>query len=557
MMERNRQQTRPNNTPRTRRPHDVMVGTTLPPGKVVPLAMIPLLREDSAAGVLNMTFEMMETHEILMNGVEVRVMAYCVPWLAMERFKGSREEFDLAYAGKAGLGGVVIPFFELEAMGTHGSNLVYKYLGIHGNPTDMVNTMPVEAYNEIDDFRRKNRNEKLTKRTRLQKDLAAAYWDHSRFAALVQDWDDAATDMEVPLTVRRSDLRVRGIGFNHDAPPGVGNAVAINVRESGRTSPRNTNGQRIYANGATAGAGISSLVVQSNGGYPEIWAEMADDGITVSLANIERAKKTKAFAELRKKFDQIDEDHIIDMLMDGLTVPEQHLKQPFLLGQAKAEFQQIKRYSTDADDLDRSAVSGGVRVTLPIRCPSIPTGGLIMVLAEIVPNQLFERQRDPFVHITNARYNSSGDLKDLPSYVRDELDEQKVDIVLNGQIDTAHSQPTVPFAYAPMNWEWAAMGPKMGGDFYRPTANTTTDTTRLNLWAVETPDPTYGETFQRVGTMHRKVFLDETLDPFRAKIGGTISITGLTVFGPALIENAGNWDEVEDMGPEAGDQIDK
>lgn len=531
-----------------------MVGTTLPPGKVVPLAMIPMLREDSAAGSLGFTFEMMETHEILMNGVEVRVMAYVVPWLAMERFKGSREEFDLSYAGKAGLGGTVIPFFELQAMGTHGSNAVYKYLGIHGNPTDMVNTMPVEMYNEIDDFRRKNRNEKLTKRTRLQNDLAAAYWDHSRFAALVQDWDDAATDMEVPLTIREGRMPVSGLGYSN-ANPAPGNAIPVSIRETGKTSPTSVNGHVIQQAGGAGGAGYAALAVKNNGVYPDIWAEMQADGITVSLANIERAKKTKAFAEMRKKFDQLDEDHIIDMLMDGLSVPEQHLKQPFLIAQTKGEFQQIKRYSTDADDLDRSAVSGGVRLTLPIRCPKIATGGCIMVLAEIVPNQLFERQRDPFVHISNARYNSSGDLKDLPSYVRDELDEQKVDLILNGQIDTAHTSPNNVFAYAPMNWEWAAFGPRMGGDFYRPTANTTTDTTRLNLWAVETPNPTYGETFQRVGTMHRKVFLDETLDPFRAKIGGTITLTGLTVFGPTLIENAGNWEAVEDMGPENDDQI--
>lgn len=533
MMERNRQQTRPNSVPRTRRPYDVMKGTTLPPGRVVPLAMIPMLREDSAAGGVNITLEMMETHEILMNGVQMRVMAYCVPWLAMARFNGSREEFDRSYAGIAGLGGQVIPFFELQAMGAHGSNAIFKYLGIHGNPTDMVNTMPIEAYNEIDDFRRKNRNDKLVKRARLDNTLAQAYWDHSRFAALVQDWDDAATDMEVPLTIREGRLPVK-------AP----DSATVGVGTGSVTKDTAANGHLLY----------HGSVVSPQG---QIFAEMQQDGITVSLANIERAKKTKGFSELRAKYDGLDDDHIIDMLMDGLTVPEQHLKQPFLIGQTKVEVSQLKRYSTDADALDRSATSGGAGTYLPIRCPSIATGGIIMIVAEVVPHQLFERQRDPFVHITNARYNSSGDLKDLPSYVRDELDEQKVDLILNGQIDTAHNQPTGVFAYAPMNWEWAAAGPTMGGDFYRPTANTTTDTTRLNLWAVETPNPTFGETFQRVGTIHKKVFLDEDLDPFRATIKGQVTLTGLTVFGPLLIENADNWEEVENMGPKPGDQITK
>ena len=175
----NRQQTHEVRFPKSRRPVPVEVLTSAPAGKCVPLAAIPLLREDSGHGAMRVSVEMLETHELLMNPVNMRVMAYLVPWLAMERFEKSRDQFDRSYMGQAQVeGGAVVPFFETDAYGTQGSNEVYKYLGLTGEAADEVNTMYLEAYNTIYNFRAKNRSPNLTPRARLATTLAPAFWTH-------------------------------------------------------------------------------------------------------------------------------------------------------------------------------------------------------------------------------------------------------------------------------------------------------------------------------------------------------------------------------------------
>ena len=87
----NHQSTAPVEFPRTRRFHPLSVLTSMPAGQSVPVAAVPLLREDAASGSCEVRVEMLETKELLMNAVNLRVMAYVVPLLALERFEGSRD----------------------------------------------------------------------------------------------------------------------------------------------------------------------------------------------------------------------------------------------------------------------------------------------------------------------------------------------------------------------------------------------------------------------------------------------------------------------------------
>lgn len=516
---------------RSKRPMDVVSYGSLPIGKVVPIWAGPMLREDAVTGKITTKIRMEETHEILINGMEARVMWYCVPWLAFARFENSREQFDRSYAGLPKIaGGATVPFFELAAAGAHGSNLIHKYLGEHAQPADQINTMFIEGYNIIDEYRAKNRSRDLPLRTRLQTDLAPAFWDHSRFAALVSDWDQQAMHAEVPLTVIDQNLRMKGLVYSGTA---VGSGTYYRAA-TGDTSVASS----------TPGSGVHALG-QVGTGADKIFAEMSANGITVSLANIDKAKKMKAFAEYRKGFDQIEDDHVVDMLMNGLTVEDQWLKNPILLAEGKTTLTQLQRFAS-ADDLTESVVSGGGEVTLNVRCPQLSTGGVLMCLVEILPKQLFERQRNPFLHITNARYGN-GELKDLPAYVRDTLDEEQVDVVFNKDIDVSHASPTGHFAYAPQNWKWAAWGPRVGGDLLRPVVNTVTDTLRREIYAVETANPAYAEDFLRAKVMHTKPFVDGTIDTFRQFSTGTLTASGLTVFGPMLTEASDNWEKVEEM----------
>lgn len=546
----NRQQTMPVKFNRSTRRHDISVLTSLPPGVCVPLAAIPLLREDSMSARLEVNVEMLETNELLMNRVQLRVTAYVVPWLAFERFEGSRDQFDRSYNGQPKVdGGAVVPFFETAAMGTHGSNAVYKHLGLHAKSTDLVNTAYLEAYNLIWNFRAKNRSPEITPRTRLQADLAKAFWNNSRFANVVPDFDQAVIDGEIALNLVSGELALKKAGVAVSSVPvkGIGKNTATG--SSSASGVRETGGGVVTYSNSTAATELrfktdaagGTAAVDINADLTGVYAELAAGGVAVSLSNLELARQTQAFAKLRQKYEGIDDDWIIDMLMSGLSIPDQALKQPILIADQLVPLSQVKRFATDAANLASSATSGGVRTNISMRVPQLNTGGVVMVIAECVPDQLFERQRDPFFFADSV--------DDLPDALRDTLDPEKVDVVLNGEIDTAHATPSATFGYAPLNWKWAAFGPRVGGKFYRPTTDGATDDVRKRLWAVENTNPVLSEDFYIVKTIHQKPFLDIVSHPFEATVQGQAAITGITQFGGVLVEATGNYDAVLEEAP--------
>jgi hypothetical protein len=531
----NRQQTAPLSVPRTRRNHGLAVLTSMPAGKMVPIAAMPMLREDALRGSIRIAVEMQETKEILMNPVGLRVTAYVVPFLALERFEGSRDQFDRSYMGQPQVeGGDVVPFLETQAMGTHGSNAVYKALGLHGAETDQVNTAYLEAYNLVWNFRAKNRSPEITQRTRLDATLAPAFWPRSRFEHVVPDFDQAVIDGEVALNVVDPEISVKGLAYADLTGRDADGPYYRTVDASVARAASNANTMEVVVDRiARDEAGLSAI--------PRVWGELRENGITVSLSNIEMARKTQAFAKLRERYQGFDDEFIIDMLMDGLTIPDQALKQPILLADKTVRFAQAKRYATDAGNLAESAVSGAALVDVRLRVPRLNTGGVVVVVAECVPEQLFERQRDPFFHSTSV--------ETWPEYLRDALDPEKVDIVMNGEIDTDHATPAATFGYAPMNWKWNAFGPRVGGKFYRPAVDAGTDEERQRLWAVETANPVLSSDFYIVSSIHTKPFLDTESDPFEVTAVGNAVIEGNTVFGGMLVEATSNYDDVAAKAP--------
>ena len=546
----NRQQTQEVRFEKSRRPVPVEVLTSAPAGKCVPLAAIPLLREDSGHGQMRVAVEMLETHELLMNPVHMRVMAYLVPWLAMERFEKSRDQFDRSYMGQAQVeGGSVVPFFETDPYGTQGSNEVYKYLGLTGEAADEVNTMYLEAYNTIYNFRAKNRSPNLTPRARLATTLAPAFWTHSRFQHIVPDFDQAVIDGEVALNVVNADVPLRGTlltgGYSASkgrvksfltASPSTDRFLEVsNASDAVRMTSNNTGGAEDGLN----------LYVDLN----QIVAELTADGITVSLSNLELARKTQAFAKLRQKYEGLPEEYVIDMLMQGLRIPDLAWTQPMLLADQEVRIGQVKRYATDAGNLATSAVSGGAALDLRWHAPRSETGGIVMIVAECLPVQLFERQRDPFFY--------TSDVATLPDALRDTLDPEKVVIVQNGEIDTNHATPTDTFGYAPLNWQWASGGPRIGGKFYKPVAGGAEIVARQRIWAVDVEDPVLGEDFYIAPALPTDPFLDEAVDPFEITVMGGAAITGITQFGGLLVEPTAvsNYDEVMEKAPT--ERIDK
>lgn len=552
MMNVNRKKTTPLKYPRSKRNHPIMHLSSTMPGVAHPVAFIPMLREDALVAQIDSMIEMLETKELLMNRVTARFTAWCVPYLADPRFMGSRDEFDRAFMGESSLdGGGVNAFVENEALPVGGAAAVPLYLaaGMHGKATDQINTFNRVAYNLIYNHRARQASKELAARLLTDTSLAPAFWHHRQFPHIVADFDQAMMDGQVALTIVNPRVPVSGLGKTTGAFQSSGVVVADSAGvyteydHAAVVDATNPNGQFVIRGSA------------AEPGFPEVYAEMQQNGLALSLAGLEEARKLQVFAKLRTQFEGHDDEYITDMLMMGLSIPDQHLKQPFQIADQTVVFSQGKRYATDSGNLDDSATSGFARSSLRLRVPKINTGGLVVVLMEIVPEQLWERQQDWFFH---SRPKDGVPAHDLwPEADRDTLDRQKVDVVYNRDIDVSHTDPTGYFGFEPMNAKYNRAPPYIGGKFHRPAADTPTDDARKRIWAVEGTDPALTDSFFIVepGTMHIKPFLDEVSDPFEIAARGNAVITGNTQFGGLLIEQTGNYDAMAARAPT--DQIEE
>lgn len=541
-----RMSTTPIAVPRTRRVHTCRGITTIPAGKMVPISAIPLLREDSIrSGRLRFNLESMETAEMLMNAINVRFSAYLVPTLVFDRFEGSMDQLNRSWEGKAFKELPVVPYVETHPFGAHGSNEIYKYLGLHATAaTTPVNTMYLEAYNQIWNFRAANRSPDIEKRERLATTLAPAFWMHERFKHIVPDFDQAAIDGQVAFNVVNERLPVKGIAFTgatgsrNDADSGVkrnqvGKDGAGSVTYSRSITPSTAGSFSINMKGITDVSGSASNL---NNALTDIYAELAGVGISLSLSSIDLARKTQAFAKLRMQYSGHEDDYIINMLMDGLTIPEQAFAQPMLIGEKTTVFGMAKRYASDSGNLTESVVEGATFIDMAIQLPRIPVGGVVMIVAEIMPDQLFERQKDPFFHAENVDA--------FPHYLRDTLDPEKVEVVPCSFVDVDHETPNATFGYGPLNYPWNMEQPKVGGYMYRPKVDAGFSEDRQRIWAVETKNPTLSKDFYLCTNIHTKPFVVTNRDPFECVTQGDVLIEGNTVFGGVLLEANGDYDAV-------------
>lgn len=548
----NRHTTEPRPVPKSRRNHPVQHLSSFKPGVAHPVKFIPMHREDRADGVLDCTIEMMEVKELIANGVAFRFSAYVVPWLAMERFEGSRDQFDRSWMkkSKTRTDPTVVPFITKQVYGAPSAVPIFKAAGVHFGPTQAINTMYVEAYNQVYNWRARNRSEKLTPRLLTDTSLAPAFWHHTGFEHIVTDFDQAKLHGEVALEIVEAKLPVKGIGFGAAAL--ASNGAYGSIKQSGETAGKPlASGITVNANGTNIVIGTTSTATTA---FPDVYAQMGGSSIKASLANFKKATLLQEWAEKREQYrghreaDGSVDDKMIGMLMAGLTIEDQWLKDPIWLDEEVIYFKMGKRYSSTAGQLDDSAVSGVVNAKLHLHCPKLAVGGVIVVLAEVLPDQLFERRLDPFLVIDDA--------DDLPNAELDQADTEKVDIVLNKMIDVGHSAPDDLFGYEPMNARWNQAGPTIGGDFLRLAATTGNTEARQRIWAVEAVDPALTDDFYIAKDgIHTKPFLDEVLDPFQIQVRGNVVLGGLTQFGGVLVEATDNYDKlVEET---ADDKIEK
>jgi hypothetical protein len=540
--------TDPRDIPRTRRRDGIRNITSMRAGVIAPIGRFVMLRGDSLKAQVRIAAEMLETREILMNPVHLRITWYLMPWSAMERFQGSMDQFNRSYKGQPQVnGGDVVPFFETHAYGTLGSNAVYRSLGFHATPTFQAVTMDLETYNAVINFRRENRSPDLPKRDRLQTDLAEAFWEHPQFRHVVPHFDNDLVSGEVALNVVEAKMPISGLGVAPSASFGGTDGM---VKDGMSPDPAGTNYPHYTR------SDVSEIYVRGNGagpGFgPDIYAELQQNGITVSLADINTAEMAQKFAKIRTRYKG-HEEWVKDMMMDGLEIPDLALTQPILLSKQTVQVTQVKRFATDGANLTDSAVSGGMAASFTLRVPRLPVGGIVMCFAEAMPEQMWERQSDPLFHLkaTADAMGVTNLAEALPEVTRDQLDPEKVEIVFNRDVDTSHSNPGGTFGYSPLHARWDGVRTRAGGKFLRPAVDAGTDDARQRFWASEDIDPSLGESFYLVKNLHQKPFIENDVgfEPFEVTIQGMAVLTGTTQFGPMLIEASDDYEKVMAKAP--------
>lgn len=499
-------------------------------GLIIPLAFVPLLREDRVtSGNVTVSADMAETLYPLLNAVSLSVQAHFIANVAYERFDGM-DSFNRSYQGVAEPStSTVIPFMPQVAFAKAAP--IWRALGVYWPEGEMINRAPIEAYNLLVNWKRRLRSDKLPQRVLTDTTLAEAFWRHTVVNEVVPDFDQSLNEGEVPLEFATQRMWIEGIGRLTAGNPTELTNQAVTEKRAGSTTE-----EVIYPYALNPGD-ANLRVLTGAQGIPQLFADLEASGVKLSLANIELAKKTAAFAKLRERYKGLEDDHIIDLLMEGIRVPDEALKQPILLASKSAVFGYTERHAMDGASLDESLTTGKTRVNLRFRTPPMNTGGVILITAQITPEQLYERMRDQWLAIT--------DTNSYPNFMRDYLDPEKVEVVQNRYVDVLHSQPTATFGYGPLNHKWRRSFTRTGGKFYRPFPDTFVED-RQRFWSADQVDPTLMDDFYMVSDLPNSVFADTESEPFEILTLGAVNIVGNTVFGPRLSEDIGSYEEVMD-----------
>ena len=520
---------------RTRRTDTARILTSGDVGQILPVKMIPIFREDAVQnGKVRVTVQLMETAEMLANSVVLQAQAHFVPFLAFEQFNGI-DSYNRSYMGEAEADGSTISFFEknkawngsaevtitgstADTTATHGMSTFYQTLGLHHAETDL-NSSYVQAYNAVVNMRREARSKNLPTRNQFDHNLAEAFRLNLGFNDIVSDYDEKLVDGAVPLS-----------GLTFKAP--LMAAGYYNPTSTYRVPLQHSNADTV--SGAVKPDG-SSITAYS---FDSIWAELSSGGsASMSLNDIKMAEKIVQLARKRTEFDHLEDEHLIDLVMSGISIPAENLKNPILLASKQTPFQFVSRYATDAGNLDENVANGAASIDLTVRLPRTNIGGIIVVTCSAVPESIWERKEDHFLSTT--------DPDNLPMWMRDFADPNQIEVVKNGEIDVNHSTPDSTFGYRPLNSKWINRDyTAVGGKYYRPANDAFTEV-RSNIYSTEATNPTLNADWYLCTNMHKKVFADQVSDSMEISCVSAMNITGHTVGGAPLIEATDDYDKIE------------
>lgn len=544
-----RQSTTPVSFNQTTRKDTAVTMTSARAGIVVPVGYFPLFPGDSASGSVGIDVQLKEMPKPLLNAVHANFQAWFVPKSSHPQFPG-RDELMHAMTGEKikSLGSAdrdPPPFYNVingTALATVAASKFFRTLGLHVPTGAEINTDLIDAFNVIYNFRLAAHSSRLHRRKYATEDMAAAtalppaFWPSSRLSRVVPDYERALVVGALDLDVSAGRLPVTGIGIIGDGsakPPAESTPSANSIWSHGVTPDKHRAGQ------------WSLLGTVS--GLPDVWAEMAGQSLAVTLSDIDKARTTQAFAKLRTAYAGNDstgfdnDDTLVALLMQGISVPSDQFKRPWLLDSARVPVGFAERFATDAANLDQSVTLGRASAKLSLNVPHQDVGGVVIFTVEVLPERVDERMSDEWLYSTA--------FDDLPNALRDVQRVEPVDLVQNRRIDAKHTQPNGLYGYEPMNDKWNRDFTRLGGDFYMATPGGGWTENRSNIWQTEIIDPTYSEThFLAPQPFPHDVFSDTNADAFECVARHVVAIRGNTQIGDVLAENNDDYDAVRDAG---------
>lgn len=540
-----RQSTRPVAFSRSTRRDEAVLMSSGMAGVVIPLAVIPLLREDSASGTLSVDINLAEMPKPLLNAVFANAQAWFVPKSAFPQFAGS-DEYMNSYTKTTikalGQADRQPPnYFTGTTLATADEKAFLKTMGVHVPTGATVNADWIDAFNLVYNFRLAAHSSKLPRKQYVSESAAdaaklpPAFWPSGRFAAVVADYEKALLIGQLDLDLIAGKLPIRGLWASAAAP-----ANASGYR---KIQP--------YDAATVPDATLRELGQQGGDSYPVVYADALNEVLTTSLADIDKARTTQAFAKMRTAMAGNDttgfmsDEMILAHLMQGIAVPPEYYRRPWLLGSQRVPFGFAERHATDGQSLDQSVTTGRTSIRLPINVPTATTGGYIVVTLEVLPERLDERQSDEALLILDPFA--------LPNALRDVQRTEPVDVVLNRRLDTAHTAPTEAYGYEPMNNVWNRSFTRLGGIFWQETPAAPPDDSRAGIWQANVVDPVYNEDhFLAPTPFPHDVFSDTTAPAFELVVRHSVAIVGNTQIGDLLVEDNNDYDAVEDGGLDDG-----
>lgn len=543
-----RQSTTPVSFNKSTRKDTAVLMTSAKAGVVVPVGYVPLLPGDSASGRVGIDVQLKEMPKPLLNAVHANVQAWFVPKSAHPQFSG-RDELLHAMTGEK-IKALGQPdrdppsYFRKIAPGAgtdmfRGSKIATT-LGLHLDATTEANADLVDAFNLIYNFRLAAHSSRLPRRKYFQEDFVAsctlppAFWPSSRLSRVVPDYERALIVGALDLDVAAGRMRVEGL---YAGDPG----------ENKSTRQINAQGQ-IAPTAATRQSRALYATVQAGGGnILPIFTEMAGGAVSVTLADIDKARTTQAFAKLRTAYAGNDatgfdnDDTLVALLMQGINVPDEDFKRPWLLDSQRVPVGFAERFATDAANLDQSVTLGRASASLSLNVPQQDVGGIIIFTVEVLPERVDERMSDEWLLSTKFDH--------LPNALRDVQRVEPVDLVRNRRVDAKHTAPNALYGYEPMNDKWNRDFTRLGGDFYMATPGGGWTENRSNIWQSEIVNPTFSGThYLAPQPFPQGVFADPSADAFECVVRHAVSIVGLTQIGDPLAENNDDYAAVESAG---------